>query len=50
MEAFLVQEGSYIDASKDEMLAEYGSQDGYVSSGLRFTGQELENLRAELLE
>ena len=49
MEAFLVQEGSYIDASKDEMLAEYGSQDGYVSSGLRFTGQELENLHAELL-
>jgi protein-tyrosine phosphatase len=50
MEAFLIQDGSYIDASYGEMVEEYGSVEGYVRDGLGLSGHELEWLRDELLE
>lgn len=50
IEAFYRLEASYIDASFSEMLAEYGSVEGYLLEGLGLTAQELTRLRTELLE
>ena len=50
MEALLIQNGSYIDASKDEMMDEYGSIEDYIAEGLGFSNREISQLRAELLE
>ena len=50
MEALLIQNGSYIDASKDEMMDEYGSIEDYIAEGLGFSNREIQQLRAELLE
>jgi protein-tyrosine phosphatase len=50
MEAFLVQHGSYIDASYDEMVAEYGSVGGYIREGLGLSDQDVQRLRDDLLE
>jgi protein-tyrosine phosphatase len=50
MEAFLIQQGSYIDASKSEMVDEYGSVDGYITEGLGLSDREIQQLCAELLE
>jgi protein tyrosine/serine phosphatase len=49
-EAFLIQEGAYIDASPEEMIQEYGSVEGYVREGLGLSQQEISRLRDELLE
>jgi len=50
MEAFLIQGGSYIDASRLEMIDEYGSVENYISQGLDFKNEELQQLHNELLE
>ena len=50
MEAFLIQNGSYIDASKSEMIDEYGSVASFFRDGLGLSQQEIENLHHELLE
>jgi protein-tyrosine phosphatase len=50
MEAFLIQHGSYIDASREEMIRENGSIQNYIREGLGLSGQEINNLRNELLE
>ena len=50
MEAFLIQGGSYIDASYDEMVIAYGSVDAFIRDGLGLSDQEINRLRDELLE
>lgn len=50
MEAFLIQDGSYIDASRDEMIRENRSVENYIRDGLGFSEQEINHLRDELLE
>jgi protein tyrosine/serine phosphatase len=50
MGAFLIQRGSYRDASYDEMVKTYGSVDDYLSSGLGLSSQEVDRLGDELLE
>jgi protein tyrosine/serine phosphatase len=50
MEAFVIQHGTYIDASRNEMIDEYGSVDSYISTELGISGDELHQLRIELLE
>ena len=50
MEAFLVQSGAYIDASKDEMIDEYGSVDDFITEGLGLSDREIHHLRDQLLE
>jgi len=49
MNAFLIQDGSYIDASLDEMESAYESVQGYLRDGLSFTNEEIVHLRNELL-
>lgn len=50
LEAFYRLQGSYIDASLSAMLAGYDSVEGFLLNGLGLTEQELETLRAELLQ
>ena len=49
MEAFLVQSGAYIDASKGEMMDEFGSVDNYIRDGLGLSQQVISQLQDELL-
>jgi protein-tyrosine phosphatase len=49
MEAFLIQQGSYIDASRDEMVKDFGSVDNYIRDGLGLSQQEISLLQEELL-
>lgn len=49
MKGFLIQNGSYIDASKDEIRRDYGSFVGYVEHGLGLSQQELFQLQESLL-
>jgi len=48
--AFYVLEGSYIDASLDEAIGQYGSMATYIGEGLGISDEELAGLRASLLE
>jgi protein-tyrosine phosphatase len=50
MEAFLIQQASYIDSSRSEMIDEYGSVEGFITEGLGLGDPEIKQLRAELLE
>jgi len=50
MEAFLIQQGAYIDASCDEMVRQYGTVDVYLRDGLGLDEQEIGQLRDELLD
>ena len=50
MEAFLIQHGSYIDASREEMIRENVSIENYIREGLGLSMQEINNLRDQLLE
>jgi protein-tyrosine phosphatase len=50
MEAFLIQNGSYIDASYDEIVGEHSSLEDYIRDGLGLSEQEVQRLREELLE
>jgi len=50
MEAFLVQDGSYIDASYNEMVDEFGSVKGHNGSSLGLSEADISGLKDELLE
>lgn len=50
VEAFFVLDGSYIDGSLEQAVADYGSMEGYIREGLGITDEEIERLRAQLLE
>lgn len=50
MNAFLIQDGSYIDASRDGMIASAGSVDAYINQDLGFTHGDIRQLRESLLE
>ena len=49
MEAFMVQDGRYIDASRDQMVADYGSLDIYFRNGLGLTDTVIDQLRGQLV-
>jgi protein-tyrosine phosphatase len=48
--AFYILSGEYIDATRDWILAEYGSIDGYLRDGLGLSGADINRLREGLLE
>jgi protein-tyrosine phosphatase len=50
VEAFYVLDGSYIDGTLEQAVADYGSMEGYIREGLGLTDEEIERLKAELLE
>jgi protein-tyrosine phosphatase len=50
VEAFYILDGSYIDGSLEQAVAEYGSMDAYIRDGLGITDEEVEELRNQLLE
>jgi protein-tyrosine phosphatase len=50
IKAFYVLEPSYIDASLDEAVKQYGSMDNYIREGLGITDKERASLRDQLLE
>jgi protein-tyrosine phosphatase len=50
MEAFLIQDGSYIDASYDEIIKVNGSRSEYISEGLGLTESVLIPLQESLLD
>jgi protein-tyrosine phosphatase len=50
VEAFYVLEGSYIDGSLDQAVAEYGSMQAYIREGLGISDEEIELLKSQLLE
>jgi len=50
MEAFYVLQASYIDAALEQAVAEFGSMEAYIRDGLGITDEEVETLRAQLLE
>jgi protein tyrosine/serine phosphatase len=50
MEAFLIQDGSYIDASYDEIIKVNGSMSEYISEGLGLTESVLIPLQESLLD
>ena len=49
MEAFMIQDGRYIDASRDQMVADHGTVDAYIRDGLGLSDTEIRLLRAELV-
>jgi len=49
-EAFYILQGSYIDATYDEVMQSYGTFDNYFREGLGLSDQEIEQLRKELLQ
>ncbi len=48
-EAFMVQEGSYIDASRDEIITQFGSFDRYFDEALGLDPSIIDELRNTLL-
>jgi len=48
--AFYILQPSYIDASLDEAVKEFGSMDNYIREGLGVDDELIEKLRSELLE
>ena len=48
-EAFLIQEGSYIDASHDEIITSHGSMADYLARGLGLSLEEIAQLQEALL-
>ena len=50
IKAFYILEGEYIDATRDEILKNYSSIDGYLTKGLELTKRDIERLRDRLLE
>ena len=48
--AFYILEGSYIDATLDEIIKQYGSMDEYLHQGLGLRDVEIQRLQDELLE
>ena len=49
MEAFLIQHGSYIDASYDEIVKQYGGIDRFLGEGLGLNEHDIQMLQGELL-
>ena len=49
MEAFLIQDGAYIDATNDEICTDFGSMAGYIQGGLGLSQQEIFQLQESLL-
>ncbi|MFK7912244.1 MAG: tyrosine-protein phosphatase [Akkermansiaceae bacterium] len=50
MEAFYVLDGSYIDASLEEINAKYGSVEEYARQRLGLSNEEITQLRELLIE
>lgn len=50
MEAFYILEGSYIDASLEQAMADYGSMEAFIRDGLGISDEEIAALKQELLE
>ena len=50
VEAFYVLDGSYIDGTLEQAVADYGSMESYIREGLGLTDEEVEDLRNQLLE
>ena len=50
MQIFCVLQGAYIDAALEQALENYGSMEAYIRDGLGISDEEVEQLRAELLE
>lgn len=50
IKAFYILDGSYIDASLEAAVKEYGSMDAYIRNGLGLSGEEIQHLRRELLD
>jgi len=50
MDAFYILQGAYIDAALEQAVEDYGSMEGYIREGLGISDEEVERLRAELLE
>ena len=48
--AFYILKGEYIDATRDWILAEYGSIDVYLREGLGLSEADITRLRDSLLE
>jgi len=50
VEAFYILEGSYIDGTLEQAVADYGSMDAYIREGLGISDDEIEMLKSQLLE
>lgn len=50
VDAFYILDGSYIDGTLEQAVADYGSMEAYIRESLGITDQEIEQLRQELLE
>jgi protein-tyrosine phosphatase len=50
IKAFYILEGSYIDASIDEIIKQYGSMEEYLDKGLGLDDGDIQRLKNELLE
>ena len=50
VEAFYILEGSYVDGSLEQAVADYGSMDAYIREGLGISDDEIEMLKSQLLE
>jgi protein-tyrosine phosphatase len=50
VEAFMIQDGSYIDATRDEIITKFGSFDRYLEEALDLDASAVGDLRASLLE
>ena len=48
--AFYILKGEYIDATRDEILKQYGSIENYLTKGLGLTRGEIGQLCDRLLE
>jgi protein-tyrosine phosphatase len=48
--AFMTQNGSYIDASRDEIMSQFGSFERYADEMLGYDASAISDLRASLLE
>lgn len=48
--AFYILDATYIDASLDQAINEYGSMENYIRKGLGVSDEEIASLREELLE
>jgi protein-tyrosine phosphatase len=50
IEAFYILQGAYVDAALDEAVKQYGSMENFIKEGLGISDNEVERLKAALLE
>ncbi|WP_197532367.1 tyrosine-protein phosphatase [Symmachiella macrocystis] len=50
IEAFYIQKGEYIDATRDEIIKQHGSIEGYINQGLGLSAKEFNSLKEKLLQ